>query len=172
MFANIHSLSALSHSPKKVTLLQKAHSKSSSNHSNLSMNTQDSDTLTCEQEQLFIERKFKPYLAQLFQDLALRSSSVQGASQPNVDKNTFCGYVNLPGLVGERFFALACSSSKDRRVDLEFFQRLILDVYSKSNDEKARLAFRIYDFNSDGRITPDDVMIILNHLPISALDNN
>lgn len=96
---------------------------------------------------------------------------MQGASQPNVDKNTFYSYVNLPGLVGERFFALASSPSKDKRVDLEFYQRLILDVYSKSNDEKARLAFRIYDFNSDGRITPDDVMIILNHLPISAFDN-
>jgi Ca2+-binding EF-hand superfamily protein len=78
----------------------------------------------------------------------------------------------LPGLVGERFFALASSPSKDRRVDLEFFQRLILDVYSKSNDEKARLAFRIYDFNSDGRITPDDVMIILNHLPTNTQDSN
>jgi Ca2+-binding EF-hand superfamily protein len=79
--------------------------------------------------------------------------------------------VNLPGLIGERFFALASSPNKDRRVDFEFFQRLILDVYTKSHDEKARLALRLYDFNSDGKITPDDVGIILNHLPVTPDSN-
>jgi hypothetical protein len=62
MFANIHSPSSLSHSPKQV-FLNKAYSKLQSNHSNFSMNTQDTDALTGEQEQMFIERKFKPYLA-------------------------------------------------------------------------------------------------------------
>ena len=39
-------------------------------------------------------------------------------------------------------------------------------VYSSSLEEKMSLAFNIFDFDSDGKITSDDVRIILNYIPL------
>lgn len=76
--------------------------------------------------------------------------------------------MNLPGIVADRFFALASNNSKDLRVHLITFERLILDVFSPNEEDRLRVAFRLFDFNSDGKVTPQDVKLILNYLPMTT----
>ena len=55
----------------------------------------------------FIKKELKPYFSGVFADLALRSTQSQSIPQRSIDKVTFVEYVNLPGIVSDRFHALA-----------------------------------------------------------------
>lgn len=43
-------------------------------------------------------------------------------------------------------------------------------VYASTLDEKMKLAFEIYDFDSDGRISAEDVRLVLSYIPIRNSD--
>lgn len=93
---------------------------------------------------LFISEELKPYFLGVFQDLALRST--QSQSNPSltaIDKVTFVEYINLPGIVSDRFHALATQGRSDGRVLQESFISLMLQVYSSSLDEKMQLTFKM-----------------------------
>lgn len=65
----------------------------------------------------FSESELKPYFKHVFNDQALRSSAPpQGFKGKSIDRNTFIEYVNLPGIVCDRFFQLASEGNKDQRV--------------------------------------------------------
>jgi hypothetical protein len=55
----------------------------------------------------FITQELRPYFSRVFDDLALRSAQTHGAAGKTIDKVTFVEYVNLPGIVSDRFHALA-----------------------------------------------------------------
>ena len=74
----------------------------------------------------FIKKELRPYLSQVFADLALRSTQSQSGSQKTIDKVTFVEYVNLPGIVSDRFHALACKGHTEGRVYEENFIELLL----------------------------------------------
>lgn len=80
----------------------------------------------------FVETTLKPYLTNLYNDLALRSTHLKHSIHPTIDKNTFVDYVNLPGVVSDRFFALASENRIDERIELEGFLKVMLDVYGCS----------------------------------------
>lgn len=64
----------------------------------------------------FIKRELRPYFSSVFADLALRSTQSQSIAQKTIDKVTFVEYINLPGIVSDRFHALACKGQSDGRV--------------------------------------------------------
>jgi len=108
----------------------------------------------------------KPYFVGVFQDLALRSS--QSQSNPHlkaIDKVTFVEYVNLPGIVSDRFHALATKDRTDGRVVEDSFTELMLRVFSSCTETKMKLTFNMFDFDGDGKITADDVYILLSYIP-------
>jgi hypothetical protein len=41
----------------------------------------------------------------------------------------------------------------------------MLEVYSSNLELKMKVVFKIFDFNSDGLITPEDVKMILSYIP-------
>ena len=95
----------------------------------------------------FVETTMKPYLTDLFKDLVPRSN--QYSIHCTCDKNTFVDYVNLPGVVSDRFFALASGNDNNERVELEGFLKVMLEVYEQSLETKMKLVFDIFDFNGD-----------------------
>jgi len=78
---------------------------------------------------------------------------------------TFVEYANLPGIVSDRFHALATQGRSDGRILEEAFISLMLQVYSSSLDDKMQLTFKIFDFDTDGLISAEDVRILLSYIP-------
>lgn len=91
----------------------------------------------------FIKKELKPYFSGVFADLSLRSTQSQSAPQRSIDKVTFVEYVNLPGIVSDRFHALASKNSADGRIYEENFIELMLEVFSSSVETKMRLTFKM-----------------------------
>ena len=91
----------------------------------------------------FIRRELRPYFSSVFADLALRSTQSQSNPQRTIDKVTFVEYINLPGIVSDRFHALACKGHSDGRVQEDSFIDLMLQVFSSSVETKMRLAFKM-----------------------------
>ena len=72
--------------------------------------------------------------------------SAQSQSNPSlkaIDKVTFIEYINLPGIVSDRFHALATQGRADGRIVEDAFMSLMLQVYSSSLDTKMQLTFKV-----------------------------
>ena len=91
----------------------------------------------------FIKKELKPYFSGVFADLALRSTQSQSIPQRSIDKVTFVEYVNLPGIVSDRFHALASKGQPDGRIFEQSFIDLMLQVFSSSVETKMRLTFQM-----------------------------
>ncbi len=70
-----------------------------------------------------------------------------------VDKITLGEFINLPGIISDRFFTLMGAGCKsDGRVSQEKFVNTLITVYSSNLEEKMQLVFNIFDFDCDGKI--------------------
>jgi len=102
-----------------------------------------------------------PYFKDIFKDLVAQSDD----KNKGVNKVTFLTYTNLPGIIGERFFAVL-DLSKNDYIDLREFVHGFFKVYYSNLETKLKLSFDMYDFDRDGTITKEDVRLILSHVPI------
>lgn len=74
----------------------------------------------------FIKKELRPYFSGVFADLSLRSTQSQTSQYRSIDKVTLVEYVNLPGIVADRFHALASKGHPEGRVFEESFIELML----------------------------------------------
>lgn len=105
------------------------------------------ENLSEESNTQFVNITLKPYFTNVYNDLALRSNQLKYSTHQTIEKNTFVDYVNLPGVVSDRFFALASDNRLDERIEIEDFIRVLLNVYSSSLEVKMKVVFDIFDFN-------------------------
>lgn len=68
-------------------------------------------------------------------------------------------------MVGDRLFTLASKDNKEERIDQDKFVKLMLEIYGSNLDGKMSLVFKVFDFDSDGKITAEDVKMILSYIP-------
>jgi len=68
-------------------------------------------------------------------------------------------------VVGDRLFTLASKGNKEERIDQDKFVKLMLEIYGSNLDGKMSLVFKVFDFDSDGKITAEDVKMILSYIP-------
>jgi len=120
----------------------------------------------------FIKKELRPYFSGVFADLSLRSTQSQTSQYRSIDKVTLVEYVNLPGIVADRFHALASRGQPEGRVYEESFIELMLQVFSSSVETKMRLTFKMYDFDGDNLISPDEVFILLSYIPFKTHENS
>jgi len=102
-----------------------------------------------------------PYFRDIFKDLVAHSDN----KQKGINKVTLLTYTNLPGIIGERFFAVMDLSKSDY-VDIREFVHGFFKIYYSNLETKIKLSFDMYDFDQDGYITKEDVRLILSHVPI------
>ena len=88
----------------------------------------------------FISKDLRPYFKAVFADLMLRSTPSQTSGR-SIDKVTFVEYINLPGIVSDRFYSLAVVDRSDGRISEELFLDLMLRTYSSSLEAKIKLSF-------------------------------
>jgi len=68
-------------------------------------------------------------------------------------------------VVSDRLFTLASKGNKEERIDQDKFVKLMLEIYGSNLDGKMSLVFKVFDFDSDGKITAEDVKMILSYIP-------
>lgn len=68
-------------------------------------------------------------------------------------------------MVSDRLFTLASKGNKEERIDQDKFVKLMLEIYGSNLDGKMSLVFKVFDFDSDGKITAEDVKMILSYIP-------
>lgn len=86
---------------------------------------------------LFQEEHLKPYVVELFKDLARRCKQI--TSKRSLDKSTFVEYSQLPFLVAERLFSIFTQG--DDRMSERAFLRGLIKIFSSDIDTKLKLAF-------------------------------
>jgi Ca2+-binding EF-hand superfamily protein len=71
----------------------------------------------------------------------------------------------LPGIIGERFFAVL-DLNNDDFIDLKEFVHGLFKVFYSSLETKIKLAFDIFDFDKDDYIKKEDISLVLSYVPI------
>ena len=126
----------------------------------------------------FVTNHLVPYLKDLFNDLMMRSSN------PNhLDKVTFIEYTKLPGIINDRLhfmfshdntlrsessqsptFSPGIVKPKQDYITEESFVNNFIKLFIGNLDAKMKFTFEMYDFDSDGFITPEDVRIMMSYM--------
>ena len=105
---------------------------------------------------------FTQYLKQVWKDLNSRSGD---ESSKGLDKVTFKQYYNLPGIISERLFSVF-DSENTGYLSLQNFTEKMLILFSSDLDKLLQFILDFYDFDKDGKITKEDVRIVLSYVPI------
>jgi len=117
------------------------------------------DTVTLNEE--FRKNVAIPYFKDIFKDLVSQSDS----KSKGINKVSILNYSQLPGIIGERFFAVLDPGNTEY-IDLKGFVRGFFKVYYSSLDDKMKLTFEMYDFDNDGFIDKEDVRLVMSHIPV------
>ena len=108
----------------------------------------------------FISEALTPYFKDLFKDLALRAQ----LKSNKINAVTFLEYCQLPGVIGDRLFAVMDVNRDGEIVEHHFIANLIL-IFMSDLATKLKLTFNIYDFNFDGKVSREEVRMILSYIP-------
>jgi hypothetical protein len=79
-----------------------------------------------------------PYFKDIFKDLVAQSDD----KSKGINKVTLLTYTNLPGIIGERFFAVL-DLSKNEYIDLREFVHGFFKVYYSNLETKIKLSFDV-----------------------------
>ena len=121
--------------------------------------------ITSQYEVINVEA-FSQYLKQVWKDLSSRSKEEKG-----IDKITFQKYYELPGLISERLFSVF-DSSQSGFLSLNDFIYNMLTLFSSNFQKLIEFVFKFYDFDNNGKITKEDVRVVLSYVPIYKKSKN
>ena len=104
---------------------------------------------------------FSRYLIEIWKDLAVRSST----GGKGITKLTFINYYDLPGIISDRLFSVFDKNHNDYLAPKEFIEGMTI-LFSESFHSLAEFIFKFYDFDHDGKITKEDVRVVLSYVPL------
>ena len=107
-----------------------------------------------------IPRSKVPRIKQIFEELKRQSST----SGERVDKASFLRYFPLPGMMGERLFAVFDRDGNGSIDFPEFLTGLSL-IYHGTIDDKKKFLFDMYDLDGNGEVSKDELMTMLSYIP-------
>lgn len=102
-----------------------------------------------------------PYFKDIYKDLANRSEN----PDKGIEKFTILQYCELPGVYGDRFFAILDTDGSGF-IELKEFLVGFFRVYCSDFETNLKLAFEFYDFDKDGYISEEDVSLVLSYADI------
>ena len=122
--------------------------------------------ITSEYEVKNIEA-FSQYLKQVWKDLSNRSDG----EKEGIDKITFQKYYELPGLISERIFYVFDSSDSGYLSQDDFISNMVT-LFSSNFEKLLIFIFKFYDFDNDGKITKEDIRVVLSYVPVYKKSKN
>ena len=73
-------------------------------------------------------------------------------------------YLNLPELLAQRIVC-QINSNGDERIDHDEFIQFFLELFMGSQKQKMIIAFKCFDFDDEDRLTQENVLLLLKHIP-------
>ena len=109
-----------------------------------------------------------PYLKTLYLTLLARNSSNSRTDEPNLSKIVFFDYIRLPGLLGERLFHSFTSNNDCRYINESEFTTGLFNLFSSNLTTKMLMTYKMYDFGGKGKITKEDVRVLMSYIPFKC----
>ena len=106
---------------------------------------------------------FQSYLKQVWKDLLGRSDN----KEKGVNKITFGKYYELPGIISERLFNVF-NTSKTNYLSCNDFVDGMCILFSGNLENLLHFIFSFYDFDKDGKVSKEDVRIVLSYVPLNT----
>lgn len=103
------------------------------------------------------------YLKSIWKDLAQRSES----KDKGINKITFIQYYILPGIISDRLFAVF-DEDKNGFLSLQEFYDGMMTLFTKPFEELSYFIFKLYDADSDGSISKDDIKSLMQYISIDS----
>jgi len=120
---------------------------------------------------------FETYLRDVWTDLFSRVNKKKYDSKENtgiklkgLSKVIFNSYYNLPGIIGERLFKVFDTNSNDS-IELNEFVESMKTLFYDEYEKNTRFIFDFYDFDNDGKISKEDIRVILSYITLEYSDN-
>lgn len=77
---------------------------------------------------------------------------------------------NLPEIIANRVYEIA-DANNNKKLEAKQFIDCFIRIFVAPLDQKMQFVFRVYDFDSDGKITKEDVRIILSYIDFGVADH-
>ena len=106
---------------------------------------------------------FQSYLRQVWKDLSGRSED----KDKGVNKITFSKYYELPGIISERLFSVL-NTNKTNFINCNDFIDGMVTLFSGDLDKLIQFIFKFYDFDKDGKVSKEDIRIVLSYVPLNT----
>ena len=84
-----------------------------------------------------------------------------------VTKIELLKYANLPGVIGDRLFAIM-DTNRNGKIDFRELVTTFYRIYCSSPDQHFKVAFDLFDFDRNGKLTRDEVQIVLSYVPLDS----
>ena len=101
------------------------------------------------------------YFCDIWRDLSYRSSE----KEKGFDKHIFSQYYNLPGIINDRLFSVL-DTDHNGYLDIKEFIEGMVTLFSESFSKLVKFIFKLYDFDHDGKISKEDVRVVLSYVPL------
>ena len=83
-----------------------------------------------------------------------------------INKITFSKYYELPGIIFDRLFNVFDEDNSEY-LGLDQFINGMITLFSTDFDEMVKFVFKFYDFDKDGKISKEDIRIVLSYIPLN-----
>ena len=80
----------------------------------------------------------------------------------------FYEYIKLPGLLGERLFHSFTTNNDCRYINESEFTTGLFNLFSSTLSTKILMTFKMYDFSGKGKITKEDVRVLMSYIPFKC----
>jgi len=115
-------------------------------------------------------RTFEMYLEEIYNELS--QSNIVDNPYKGIAKTTFTKYLSeMNILISEKIFS-SFDVSKSGILSFSDFSEPIITLKYGTFEQVAKVIFRIYDFNSDGKVNTNDIKLVLSYLPLKSKEDN
>ena len=119
--------------------------------------------------------QFDAYLKDVWVDLYSRVT--QNKNDPKeksvklngLSKVVFNSYYTLPGIIGDRLFKVFDTNSNDSIELIEFVEGM-RTLFYEDYEKNSRFIFDFYDFDNDGKISQEDIRVVLSYITLTYMD--